>query len=283
MAERKGATEIRSALKWAGGKKKLVHDIQRILPVKNKKRLIEPFVGGGSVFLNTNFEEYLLVDLNKDLINLFNHLKNNSSEFIKDASALFTPEHNNSDTYYELRKAFNESKDPYFRSLLFLYMNRHGYNGLCRYNKSGGYNVPFGRYKKPYFPQIELEIFAEKSQRAEFVHGDFNEAFSQARLGDVIYCDPPYSPINRTANFTSYAGNSFDDAEQIRLVQAAEDARTKGIPTLISNHDVQFTREIYDGADKLSILKVQRSISRKGHGRVKIGELMALYHDAKLQ
>ena len=277
MAERNSTKDMRSALKWAGGKKKLVNDIKGILPLKNKKRLIEPFVGGGSVFLNMHFEAYLLVDMNKDLINLFNIMKNDSSKFITEAEHYFKSSYNSPDQYYELRKEFNASDDPFYRSLIFLYMNRHGYNGLCRYNKSGGYNVPFGRYKKPYFPKTEMEFFAEKSQRAEFIQGDFGVAFSQAEPGDVMYCDPPYSPINKTSNFTSYAGNTFDDEEQIRLVKCAEEAGKKGIPTLISNHDVKFTREIYKGANKLFKFKVQRSISRKGHGRVKIGELMALY------
>lgn len=277
MAERKNTKDMRSALKWAGGKKKLVDDIKGLLPLKNKKRLIEPFVGGGSVFLNMEFEDYLLVDMNKDLINLFNIMKNDSSKFIVEAEHYFQSQYNIPEKYYELRKEFNTSADPFYRSLIFLYMNRHGYNGLCRYNKSGGYNVPFGRYKKPYFPKAEMEFFAEKSQRAEFMQGDFTVAFSQAEVGDVIYCDPPYSPINRTSNFTSYAGNTFDDQEQIRLVACVEEAARKGIPSLISNHDVKFTREIYSGATKIAKLKVQRSISRKGQGRVKIGELMALY------
>ena len=267
----------RAFLKWAGGKKKLVDDIKRHLPLKNKKRLIEPFVGGGSVFLNLDFEEYLLVDMNKDLINLFNILKNDSSTFIAEAEHYFQSKYNLAEHYYALRKEFNESTDPYYRSLIFLYMNRHGYNGLCRYNKSGGYNVPFGRYKKPYFPQAELEFFAEKSQRAEFMQGDFNIAFSQAKQGDVIYCDPPYSPINRTSNFTAYAGNSFTDEDQQRLVDCAELAKSKNIPTLISNHYVDFTRELYKGATKKKLFQVQRSISQKGKGRIKVREILALY------
>lgn len=277
LSESKNFKNVRSPLKWAGGKKNLIDDIKRILPSKNKKRLIEPFLGGGSVFLNLDFEEYLLVDMNKDLINLFNILKNDASNFINDAEHFFQSKNNDAEKYYELRKEFNESVDPYNRSLIFLYMNRHGFNGLCRYNQSGGYNVPFGRYRKPYFPRTEIEFFALKSQRAEFLQGDFNDAFSQAQSGDVIYCDPPYSPVNRTSNFTSYTGNTFDDTEQIRLVKCAEEARIKNIPTLISNHDVKFTREIYSGANKITTLKVHRSISRSSIGRVKISELMALY------
>lgn len=268
---------MRSALKWAGGKKRVIGDILKVLPVKGKKRLVEPFVGGGSVFLNIDFDEYLLIDMNKDLISLFNIIKNQSAEFITDAEKYFTGDYNHSEKYYELRKQFNETSDPYQRSILFLYLNRHGYNGLCRYNKSGGYNVPFGRYKHPYFPKAEIEFFSKKAQKATFIQGDFETAFSQLRSDDVVYCDPPYSPINRTANFTAYAGNSFTDEDQIRLVACAEKAKRQGVPTIISNHHVDFTRELYKNADKREFFQVQRSISPKGKGRVKVKEVLALY------
>lgn len=277
MSERNNKTNTRSPLKWAGGKSKLVDKIKKNLPLKNKKRLIEPFVGGGSVFLNMDFDEYLLVDMNKDLINLFNILKTNSSEFISQAEPYFQGNFNTAEKYYELRKAFNASNDPFYRSIIFLYMNRHGYNGLCRYNKSGGYNVPFGQYKKPYFPKTELEIFAEKAQKAEFMQGDYSIAFDKAKEGDVIYCDPPYLPINVTSNFTAYAGNAFNKDDQIQLVSCAEEARKNSIATLISNHDTDLAREIYSRATKLSTIEVQRSISQNSDGRVKISEIMALY------
>jgi DNA adenine methylase len=269
--------KMRSALKWAGGKKRVVGEIVSVLPSKGKTRLIEPFVGGGSVFLNVEFDEYLLVDMNKDLIALFNIIKNQSTKYIADAQKYFNGDNNHAEKYYELRKCFNASDDPYERSLLFLYLNRHGYNGLCRYNKSGGYNVPFGKYKHPYFPKAELEFFAKKAQRATFLQGDFETAFDQIQSGDVIYCDPPYSPINRTSNFTAYAGNSFTDEDQKRLVACAEKAKQKNVPTLISNHYVDFTRELYANASKQKLFQVQRSISQKGKGRVKVKEILALY------
>ncbi len=270
-------TDMRSPLKWAGGKKRVIGEILKVLPVKGKTRLVEPFVGGGSVFLNVDFDEYLLIDMNKDLIALFNIIKNQPSQFIADAQIYFTGDYNHPEKYYELRKQFNESKDSYQRSLLFLYLNRHGYNGLCRYNKSGGYNVPFGRYKHPYFPKAELEFFSKKAQRATFLQGDFETAFTQIKSDDVIYCDPPYSPINRTSNFTAYAGNSFTDEDQIRLVTCAEKAKHQGVATIISNHHVDFTRELYKNADKREFFQVQRSISPKGKGRVKVKEVLALY------
>lgn len=277
MTQVKSLVSVRSPLKWAGGKKKVIDDIATLLPTKGKRRLVEPFVGGGSVFLNLDFDEYLLIDMNQDLITLFNFIKSRPAQFILDAAKLFNSENNQPEKYYELRKQFNQSTDPYERSLLFLYLNRHGYNGLCRYNKSGGYNVPFGRYKHPYFPEKELLHFSEKAQKATFMQGDFETAFSQLRVNDVVYCDPPYSPINRTSNFTAYAGNSFTDEDQQRLVDCAQAARSKDIPTLISNHYVDFTRELYKDATKKKLFQVQRSISQKGKGRIKVKEILALY------
>jgi DNA adenine methylase len=268
---------MRSALKWAGGKKKVVNEIASLLPSKGKKRLVEPFVGGGSVFLNLDYEEYLLIDMNQDLISLFNIIKNQPAEFISDAETFFTGDSNQPEKYYDFRSQFNQSNDPYERSLLFLYLNRHGYNGLCRYNKSGGYNVPFGRYKHPYFPKNELAYFSEKAKKATFIQGDFETAFAQLRTGDVVYCDPPYSPINPTSNFTAYAGNSFTDEDQQRLVNCAKKASANNIPTLISNHYLDFTRELYKDATKKKLFKVQRTISQKGKGRIKVEEVLALY------
>ncbi len=277
MTKAQSITGMRSALKWAGGKKKIISEIASLLPKKGKKRLVEPFVGGGSVFLNLEFDEYLLVDMNKDLINLFNIIKNQSSDFIKDAQKFFNEDNNQSEKYYSYRSQFNQSVDQYERSLLFLYLNRHGYNGLCRYNKSGGYNVPFGRYKHPYFPKAELQYFSKKAQKATFIQGDFETAFAQLNETDVVYCDPPYSPINPTSNFTAYAGNSFTDEDQKRLVDYAETAKKNNIPTLISNHYVDFTQDLYQDATKKKLINVQRSISRKGKGRIKVKEILALY------
>ncbi|MCQ1056800.1 Dam family site-specific DNA-(adenine-N6)-methyltransferase [Photobacterium sp. ZSDE20] len=269
----------RAFLKWAGGKYSLVEEIERRLPPARK--LVEPFVGAGSVFLNTDFEQYLLADINPDLINLYNILKNDPEQYVRDSKALFTPEYNQKGAYLEIREAFNKTKDPYLRSLYFLYMNRHGFNGLCRYNKKGGFNVPFGSYKKPYYPEDELYFFSEKAKRATFVCEGYQQTFSRARKGCVVYCDPPYAPLSTTANFTSYAGNGFSLDDQAALADAAEKAATeRDIPVLISNHDTTLTRRLYHGAD-LSVVKVKRTISRNGSGRNKVDELLALFKSSQ--
>jgi DNA adenine methylase len=266
----------RAFLKWAGGKYALSDVINKTLP--SGDRLIEPFVGAGSIFLNSNYDHYLLNDINQDLINLYKIVQRKPSKFIADARKLFTPEHNNAESYYRHRKDFNQTTDKYTRSLLFLYMNRHGYNGLCRYNKSGGYNVPFGKYKKPYFPEAELEFFAEKAQKATFVCEGYRQTFARAEKNDIIYCDPPYVPLSKTASFTSYAGNGFGLDEQADLANAAEEIlQDKGVTVLLSNHDTIWTRKIYEHATSIKSIKVSRTISQKGNSRKKVAELLALY------
>ncbi len=175
----------RAFLKWAGGKYSLVEHIAAKLPQANK--LIEPFVGAGSVFLNTHYKRYLLNDINPDLINLYNLLKAQPDAVIHDARQFFTSGNNQESVYYGLREEFNATTDDYYRAVLFLYLNRHGYNGLCRYSLTGRFNVPFGRYKKPYFPEEEMLVFAEKSQRATFTCLPFEKVFSRARRGNAIY------------------------------------------------------------------------------------------------
>jgi DNA adenine methylase len=266
----------RAFLKWAGGKYSLIEAITAKLPKANK--LIEPFVGAGSVFLNTHYPKYLLNDINPDLINLYKILQKRSGQYITDSASLFVPANNDETRYYALREKFNQSTDIYERAVIFLYLNRFGYNGLCRYNQKGIFNVPFGRYKAPYFPHKEILFFAEKSQQATFTCQSFEQVFSRARKGAVIYCDPPYAPISETAKFNSYASGGFAISSQSLLAQLAQKTGfERKIPVLISNHDTQFTRKIYQEA-KLTELQVNRFISQNGGTRNKVGELLALYH-----
>ena len=213
MKNNKRFAKHRAFLKWAGGKYSLVDAIDARLPKSSK--LIEPFVGAGSVFLNTDFSSYLLNDINPDLIGLYNLLKQAPQDVIREAKGLFIPENNDAERYYALREEFNACRnDPLRRSVLFLYLNRHGYNGLCRYNRSGGYNVPFGRYKAPYFPERELNIFADKAAIATFTCLPYQKVFARARRNHTIYCDPPYAPISDTAKFTEYAMGGFSMQDQ---------------------------------------------------------------------
>lgn len=270
----------RAFLKWAGGKFGLIEDITRHLPqMSASQRLIEPFVGAGSVFLNTDYQEYLLNDINPDLIHLYQILQQQPADYIKEAEKFFAAKYNDAEQYYDLRSQFNLCQDKFERALLFLYFNRHGYNGLCRYNKKGGFNVPFGRYKKPYFPEAELWFFAEKAQRAQFVCESYAGTFNRAKAGDVIYCDPPYAPLSTSASFTSYAANGFSLDDQAILGRLSRQAAAKNIPVLVSNHDIPLTRELYHGA-QLNVVQVKRTISSKGSKRNKVAELLASFTPA---
>ncbi|CUU22566.1 adenine-specific DNA-methyltransferase [Duffyella gerundensis] len=264
----------RAFLKWAGGKYPLLEDIQRHLPEGDC--LVEPFVGAGSVFLNTDYPRYVLADINSDLINLYNIVKTRTAEFIADARLLFNEQSNDAIFYYASRTEFNGSRDPYRRALLFLYLNRHCYNGLCRYNLSGEFNVPFGRYRKPYFPEDELNWFAERAQKATFVCESYDVTLTNAQAGSVVYCDPPYAPLSATANFTAYHTNSFSLREQQHLAELAIKLAESRIPVLISNHDTAQTRLWYQDA-VLHVVKARRSISRSITGRSKVDELLALF------
>lgn len=261
-------------LKWAGNKYRLIDRIRQVLPPG--RRLVEPFAGSAALFLNSDYPAYLLADANVDLINLFQLVQADGDAFIAECKRYFVPETNDEAVYYRLRDQFNAATDVRLRSALFLYMNRHGYNGLCRYNSQGKFNVPFGRYVRPYFPEEEMRGFCRKARRATFVHAGFDRIMATVQPGDVIYCDPPYVPLSPTAHFTNYSATRFGTAEQQLLAEWAEAAAARGVPVVISNHDTEFTQKVYRQAD-LTRFPVQRNISCKGSSRGAVRELLAVY------
>ena len=263
-------------LKWAGNKFRIMDTIRTMLP--QGSRLVEPFAGSGAVFLNTDYDQYLLADSNADLITLFSIVRDQGDDFIAQCEKLFRASTNQETYYYRRREEFNQCQDAARKSALFVYLNRHGYNGLCRYNASGGFNVPFGRYKKPYFPAKEMQAFHQHAQRAQFIHQDFVHVFAMLSAGDVVYCDPPYVPLSKSASFTSYSAGGFDMQQQSHLALLAQNARQQGVPVLISNHNTRFTRTAYQTADNIKRLQVKRMISCQGQKRQPAAELLALFH-----
>ena len=263
-------------LKWAGGKHKLVYFIASHLPA-SRRRLIEPFAGSAALSLALEFEAYLLNDNNPDLITLFQTLKSEKQAFIDYARQYFNGGHNQENHFYALREQFNHSDNLIERAALFVYLNRHAFNGLCRYNSKGQFNVPFGRYRAPYFPEKEMQAFIQKSNRIEILCGDFQTALQKAGDNDIIYCDPPYVPLSATASFTAYSKDSFNLEEQNRLAIAAQKTANQSQGVLISNHDTKLTRELYRNA-QLEMVSVQRNIAANGSSRQKVGELLAIYH-----
>ena len=261
-------------LKWAGGKYRLVELIESTLPQGN--RLIEPFVGSGAVFLNTEYKEQLLADSNPDLISLFQLLQKEGRGFINYCNSLFVLENNSEAAFYALREEFNTTIDLRRKAALFVYLNRHCFNGLCRYNSKGRFNVPFGRYSKPTLPEKEMFDFHEKSKHAVFEVADFITTMEKAKFGDVVYCDPPYVPLSPTSSFTSYSKGGFGLKEQNALADMAKKLQKKGITVVISNHDTVFTNEVYHPA-KIITFDVQRFISSDTKNRNAVGELLAVF------
>ncbi len=267
--------KIRSFLKWAGSKYNCLEHIIPHIPAGN--RLIEPFTGSGTIFLNADCGSYILGESNLDLVNLCKILKSDGIEFINFCQEYFIEETNTESKYYELREIFNQTCDIYLKSALFLYLNRHGYNGLCRYNSKGGYNVPFGLYTKPYFPLKEMQFFHKKSQQAQFIHQDFRKTFESAERGDVIYCDPPYVPILKKTKLLPYTAKLFTIEDQIELAELAMETAAKGIPVILSNHDTEFTRHHYQKA-KIISFPVARYINCQTALRQPVKELIALFN-----
>ncbi|HFU9109335.1 TPA: Dam family site-specific DNA-(adenine-N6)-methyltransferase, partial [Escherichia coli] len=147
----------RPIFKWVGGKFSELPTVLEHLP--HGKRLIEPFVGGGSVFTNAGFRHNLLNDINGDLINFYQTLQREGHSLVT-LSYSFFQNYNNADAYLEVREAFNRGKyDQLHHAAAFLYLNRHCFNGVTRYNQNGEFNVGYGKYKAPYFPHAEMEAF----------------------------------------------------------------------------------------------------------------------------
>lgn len=272
--------KIRPFLKWPGRKFNIICTIkEHLLCPSISSTLVEPFLGSAAVFLNTNYQNYYLSDNNPDLINIYCCLAKEGDKFIRYSSKYFSNEFNSIDKYYELRERFNNIKLTREKAALFLYLNRHGYNGLCRYNSSGGYNVPFGSYKKTYFPLLEMQEFYNKIQtvKVKFTCEDFSSCLSSIKPGSVVYCDPPYLPLSNTSDFTKYSFNDFSFEHQVQLVEQIRVLQQNGIHSIISNHDTCVARELYHDA-KIITLKVKRMISCKTSSRKFVKELLAIYN-----
>ena len=265
----------RPFLKWAGNKYRCLKYIVPKLP--KASCLIEPFAGSAAIFLNSDYPYYILGEKNPNLIHLYQYLQQEGETFIQYCQQWFKPEYNSKEQFYALRARFNSTQDLRLKSALFLYLNRHGFNGLCRFNQKGGFNVPFGRYSKPYFPHKEMLHFHEKSRTSQLIHSDFRECFEFAKPGDVIYCDPPYHPISKTSNFTKYTQGDFNQDSQVELAKLAQIACEKGVHVFISNHDTPFTRTQYEKATSIDSFEITRTIASMGDKRVKVKELLAYY------
>lgn len=267
---------VRPFLKWAGGKYRLLPQLLDKFP-SDAPRLIEPFLGAAAISLNTNYPIHIVNDVNKDLINIWLNLREQGDIFIENCEKSFTQDNNNRDKFNYFREIFNNINDDYIKSNLFIYLNRHCFNGLCRYNNKGFFNVPFGKYNKPYFPRKEMEQAFVKISNWQIYNEDFRKIFSLAKEGDLIYCDPPYIPSSITASFSKYSTNDFNIKDHQDLAECANNASKLGATVIISNSLTLTTEEIYikKYQPQVDIINASRVIGVKNRGSVK--EYLIMY------
>ena len=266
----------RPFLKWTGGKRRLLPQLLPLIPAG--KRLIEPFVGAGSVFLACNFSRLVLADNNPHLISLYRHLQRDATAVAETVRGLFVEANRTPEAYLALRQRFNShDTDPLVRAALFVYISRFGFNGLYRTNRQGECNTSYGHLKRvPGFQEDALLGFAKRLQQAELYCEDFERIMDQAVAGDVVYCDPPYADQADKRSFTGYGKEGFSWDDQTRLADKARELAERGIRVVISNHDTSSTRELYFGA-QLHFLDVRRSIAAQADSRGTAHELVAVF------
>lgn len=264
-------------LKWPGGKTRLLPTLRKLLPAGN--RLIEPFLGGASVFLGTDFPSYLLLDTHVDLIGMYKQIVQRPERIIELARPLFSEYAANEAIYSDVRDAFNRAAPADVRAAYFLYLNKFGFNGLSRYSAKGNFNVPWGRAAQaPTLPEESIRAFSERArEKAVIVHGDFTDAFKLAVPGDVIYCDPPYVDLDDAPSFTKYTAEGFPRERQQELADLARAAAARGIPVVISNHLTGETRALYRGAECHEV-EVRRTLAAQALSRRSVAEGVFIFN-----
>ncbi len=267
-------------LKWAGGKRGLLDRILPRLP-ERIETYVEPFVGGGAVFFELarlrRFKRAILGDRNPELVEAWRAVKHHPEALIDEIEGWAYDER----VYYAVRDLDPATLPPVRRAARTLWLNRTGFNGLYRMNQSGKFNVPFGRHANPTLVNAENILACSRSLRdVDILEGDFEAILADPRVDDraVVYLDPPYWPVSRTANFTAYDPFPFGAAEQGRLRDAFIDLRARGAYGVLSNSYVDATCDLY-AAFPHDVVYARRSINRNGEGRGEVAELLVRTHE----
>jgi DNA adenine methylase len=276
--------QLKPILKWAGGKRQILPYLLQYIP-KDFNNYYEPFAGGLALLIELynqgRIKKAIISDINKDLINLYEIIKERPYELISAIKEIRFK--NNKDDYYQARKLFN-SLEPHknvSRAVLLLYLNRHGYNGLYRVNSKGEFNVPFGRYHNPSLPDEEDIIkFHEMLKSCEILNLDFEDAVRSAQRSDFVYFDPPYMPLNETSYFTDYTSGGFSEQDQKRLASVFKKLSNKGVFVMQSNSNNEFIRQLYAEYNIVEI-EARRNINSIASKRGSVKELIILNYQVK--
>lgn len=288
---------LKPFVKWAGGKGQLLGELEKMLPEsggKAMKKYCEPMVGGGALLFDVlseyDFEEFYIGDINAELINAYNVIKKSVSELVAllgDMQADFLPMDDKcrKSYYYSIRDRFNNTElseeTAAEKAACFIFLNKTCFNGLYRVNRKGQFNVPMGAYKNPAICDEEnLFNISKVLQKVTIVCGDYSLSEKFIDGNTFVYLDPPYRPISKTSDFTSYNAEAFDDGEQIRLRAFIDEINSKGAKIVLSNSDPKnvnpgdtFFEDLYKsyGIKRVSAC---RMINSKAEKRGKITELI---------
>ena len=264
-------------VKWVGGKRQLLGDIESVIP-KKFTTYVEPFVGGGALLFHIQPKKAIINDFNEELINIYEVVKNQPNELIE---ILEEHERLNSEDYFyyvralDRKENYNEISQNQ-RAARIIYLNKTCYNGLFRVNQAGQFNSPYGRYKNPNIVNTPTVLAMSKyfnSNNVKIMSGDYRNALKNLKKGSFVYFDPPYMPVSSSAYFTGYTENGFDKQQQIELKKECDKLTSKGIKFLLSNSDHPFIRELYRDYEIITV-RAKRSINSNGNKRGEINEVL---------
>ena len=264
-------------VKWAGGKTQMLKYLTPLVKGINftKNKYIEPFVGGGALFFHIQPKHAILSDFNKELITAYRVI--NGPKKLKKLIILlekkYLPYSNDETMYYRIRDR-GITGDKYKDTARFIYLNKSCFNGVYRVNRSGYFNVPFGKKTKPVKLEINNFINCMKIlKNTKLYTGDFYNTLKYIKKDDFVYLDPPYAPISKTAYFTQYTRKNFKDFDQFRLKKYCDKVNKKGAKFIAHNSDVDLIGDLYSN---YNILKtpISRTIAAKKESRIKVHELI---------
>lgn len=259
-------------VKWAGGKRQLLQQIRERLPEKYNN-YYEPFVGGGAVAFELLPANALINDINKALINAYKQICNAPEEFLKEVKKLDGEMwKDGKGYYYSLREHYNDKlmKAEYDVELaaLFVFINKHCFNGLYRVNGKGLFNVPYNNSRRASVEQEAIMITSKYLQSVTIIDGDFEAACKGAKKGDFIFLDSPYAPLN-PSSFESYTKEGFDIESHKRLAKLYDELTARGCHCMLTNHNTDLINQLYGNKGyKIDVVSVKRMINSDASNRV---------------
>ncbi len=265
-------SKVAPFVKWAGGKRQLLPQIKERMPEKYNN-YFEPFVGGGAVVFGLLPENALINDINKALINAYRQICNEPDMFLKVINKLDQEMwEDGKKYYYSLREHYNDKlmKAEYDVELaaLFVFINKHCFNGLYRVNGKGLFNVPYNNSRRSSVDESVIMEVSEYLQGITIMNGDFQEISASAKKGDFIFLDSPYAPLNPTS-FESYTKEGFDIESHRRLSKFYDELTAKGCYCMLTNHNTELINELYGNKGyKIDVVSVKRMINSDASNRV---------------